>query len=78
MRDAGGAAQRFVALYDEYAKAKDVTRRRLYLETMEVILPGMNKIVMDDLAAKQAVPYLPLDPFLPRRAPAEPPPTGAH
>ena len=35
---------------------------------MEDILPGMNKIVMDDLSAKQAVPYLPLDPFLPRRA----------
>jgi len=68
VREATGVAQRFVALQLEYAKAKDVTRRRLYLETMEEILPGMNKIVMDDLSAKQAVPYLPLDPFLPRRA----------
>jgi membrane protease subunit HflK len=68
VREATGVAQRFVALQEEYAKAKDVTRRRLYIEAMEDILPGMNKIVLDDLSSKQAVPYLPLDPFLPRRA----------
>jgi membrane protease subunit HflK len=68
LRDATGVAERFTALQAEYAKAKDITRRRLYLETMEVILPGMNKIIMDDAAARQAVPYLPLDPFMPRRA----------
>ena len=67
VREASGTAQRFIALYDEYAKAKDVTRQRLYLETMEEILPRANKIILDDLAAKQAVPYLPLEPFLPRR-----------
>lgn len=67
VREATGVAQRFVALQQEYAKAKEVTRRRLYLETMEAILPDMNKIVMDDLSARQAVPYLPLEPFLPRR-----------
>ncbi|MGH7292357.1 MAG: FtsH protease activity modulator HflK, partial [Myxococcota bacterium] len=72
VRDAAGVAQRFTALQTEYAKAKDVTRRRLYLETMESILPGMNKIIMDDAAAKQAVPYLPLDAYMPRR-PAEAP-----
>jgi membrane protease subunit HflK len=75
--EATGAAKRFIALHDEYVKAKEVTRRRLYLETMEVILPGMHKIVMDDLAGKQAVPYLPLDPLLPRRA-AETPRTGGQ
>jgi modulator of FtsH protease HflK len=75
VRDATGIAQRFVALEEEYAKAKDVTRRRLYLETMEAILPGMNKIILDDLAGKQTVPYLPLDPFLPRRP--EPAQAGA-
>jgi membrane protease subunit HflK len=76
IRDAAGVAQRFAALEAEYAKAKDVTRLRLYLETMESILPRMNKIIMDDLAGKQTVPYLPLDPLLPRRA-LEPPPAGA-
>jgi membrane protease subunit HflK len=75
IRDAAGAAQRFSALVAEYAKAKDVTRLRLYLETMESILPRMNKIIMDDLAGKQTVPYLPLDTLLPRR-PLESPPAG--
>lgn len=67
VREATGAAARFTALYEEYAKAKDVTRQRLYLETLEEILPKANKIVLDDLAGKQAVPYLPLEPLLPRR-----------
>jgi membrane protease subunit HflK len=76
VREASGTAQRFVALHDEYAKAKDVTRQRLYLETMEDILPRANKIILDDLAARQAVPYLPLEPLLQRRpeaGAAEPP-----
>jgi hypothetical protein len=42
---------------------------------MENILPNANKIVMDDLAGKQAVPYLPLEPILRREPPkAESPP----
>lgn len=64
VREAAGAAERFVAVQEAYATAPDVTRRRLYLETMEQILPGMNKIVMDDLSAKQTVPYLPLEPLM--------------
>jgi membrane protease subunit HflK len=66
VREAAGAAARFNALYDEYTKAKEVTRRRLYLETLEEILPKANKIVLDDLAGRQAVPYLPLEPLLRR------------
>ena len=61
VQDATGAAKRFSALQQEYDKAKDVTRLRLYLETMEHVLPRMNKIIMDDVAGKQVVPYLPLD-----------------
>jgi membrane protease subunit HflK len=61
VQDATGAAQRFVALYDEYAKAKDVTRLRLYLETMEEVLPRVNKVLIDEQVGKQVVPYLPLD-----------------
>ncbi|MBI4514220.1 MAG: FtsH protease activity modulator HflK [Deltaproteobacteria bacterium] len=74
LQDAAGAAQRFTALHDEYSKAKEVTRQRLYLETMEEVLGRMNKILLDDLAGKQVVPYLPLDQVLkPRSAePAEP------
>jgi membrane protease subunit HflK len=61
VQDATGAAQRFKALQQEYAKAQDVTRLRLYLETMEQVLPRMNKIIIDDVAGKQVVSYLPLD-----------------
>jgi hypothetical protein len=44
---------------------------------MEIILPGANKIVMDDLAGKQTVPYLPLESVLPRReAPTTDAPAG--
>ncbi|HVN87491.1 MAG TPA: FtsH protease activity modulator HflK [Candidatus Binatia bacterium] len=61
VQDATGAAQRFSALQQEYEKAKDVTRLRLYLETMEQVLPRANKIILDDVAGKQVVPYLPLE-----------------
>jgi len=75
IQEAQGAAQRFVALHDEYTKAKDVTRLRLYLEAMEDILPHMDKIVIDEKAGEHTVPYLPLDQMLrPRGAPAAPEP----
>jgi modulator of FtsH protease HflK len=72
VQDATGAAQRFSALQQEYEKAKDVTRLRLYLETMEQVLPRMNKIILDDVAGKQVVPYLPLDQVI-KPKPAEAP-----
>jgi membrane protease subunit HflK len=78
IEDATGAAQRFVALHDEYLKAKDVTRLRLYLETMEEVLPRVNKVVVDEVAGRQTVPYLPLDQLLPKLRPGvEPPPEVA-
>ena len=65
---ADGDAQRFVAVYDEYVKARDVTTRRIYLETMEDVLRDMNKVVIDSSASGSGVvPYLPL-PELERRA----------
>jgi membrane protease subunit HflK len=70
--EATGTAQRFTALEREYTKAKDVTRTRLYLETMEDVLPKVNKILLDDVAAKQVVPYLPLDQVLKPRRPEGP------
>jgi membrane protease subunit HflK len=76
VREAAGAAQRFTALQAEYAKAPDVTRRRLYLETMEHVLPGVTKIVLDESAARQLVPYLPLDQMMKARG-QEPPAAGA-
>jgi membrane protease subunit HflK len=49
VNNANGDATRFVALHDEYRKAPDVTRRRLYLETMSDIMPRVGrKIVVDE------------------------------
>ncbi|WP_310619117.1 FtsH protease activity modulator HflK [Flexibacterium corallicola] len=60
--EANGQAQRFTKIYDEYAKAPDVTRQRLYLETMEKVLGKNNKIIIDgDISGSGVLPYLPLD-----------------
>jgi len=62
VNEAEGEAQRFVAVYDEYAKAQDVTRKRLYLETMERVFGEVDKIIIDDGASGSGVvPYLPLN-----------------
>ena len=62
IRNAEGEAQRFLALLKEYEQARDVTRKRMYLETMEEILsrPGMDKILLPEGAAGQVLPLLPL------------------
>jgi modulator of FtsH protease HflK len=62
---AQGEAARFISVYDEYVKAPEVTRRRLYLETMERVLGGMNKVILDGVSGGEAgqgvVPFLPLN-----------------
>lgn len=55
---AEGDAARFLSIYAQYTQAEGVTRKRMYLETMEKILSGMNKMVID--TKNGAVPYLPL------------------
>ncbi|HEX4533702.1 MAG TPA: protease modulator HflK, partial [Rhizomicrobium sp.] len=57
--EADGQARRFVSVLDEYRKAPDVTRRRIYIETMSQVLGGINKTIIDS-DAKGVVPYLPL------------------
>jgi membrane protease subunit HflK len=72
--DARGQADRFLKIYQEYAKAPEVTRRRMYLETMERVFAGMDKIIVDPNTAKGGggvVPYLPLG-ELGRNRPAQP------
>lgn len=63
VRRAQGDASRFLSVFTEYNKAKDITRRRLYLETMEEILgnPEIEKLIMSDDALRKSVPYLPLE-----------------
>ncbi|MFQ5912525.1 MAG: FtsH protease activity modulator HflK [Nitrospinota bacterium] len=59
IRMATGDANRFKQVLKEYLKAKDVTRKRLYLETMEEILPGITKIILDQ-EKSGVLPILPL------------------
>ena len=58
--EASGEAARFTSVYDEYKKSPEVTRKRMYLETMSGILSGTNKVIMDDSGGRGVVPYLPL------------------
>jgi membrane protease subunit HflK len=75
--EAKGQSARFLKVYDEYKKAPDVTRQRIYLETMERILGGSEKLVYDGggSSGQSIVPYLPLSELTPRR-PAPPPATS--
>ena len=58
---AQGDAQRFISVYNEYAQAKDVTKERIYIETMEEVMRNMNKVLIDKSAGGSGVvPYLPL------------------
>ncbi|CCD89693.1 Putative Protease activity modulator HflK [Bradyrhizobium sp. ORS 285] len=69
--EAKGQSARFLKVYDEYKKAPDVTRERIYLETMERVLGGSEKLVLDSGASGGPVPLLPLGDLAPRRqAPA--------
>jgi membrane protease subunit HflK len=54
-----GEAERFLAVEREYRKAPEVTRKRLYLETMEAVLPSVEKVVIEE-GTTQVLPYLPL------------------
>lgn len=68
---ATGDAQRFVSVLEAYKQAPDVTRERIYIETMEQVLKNANKIVIDkntEGGGQPVVPYLSLDPL--RRPPA--------
>jgi membrane protease subunit HflK len=58
---ASGDAQRFIQVYDQWAKAKDITTERLYLDTMEEVMRNVNKVMIDrNSAGSGVVPYLPL------------------
>jgi membrane protease subunit HflK len=62
--DAEGQAARFNSVYEEYKKAPEVTRQRMYLETIERVYGGMDKIIIDQDGEGNnsgVVPYLPLD-----------------
>jgi len=58
---ARGDAHRFLALWEEYQKAEDVTRRRLYLETVKDVLPQIETKFVIDESQKGILQFLPLD-----------------
>jgi modulator of FtsH protease HflK len=68
---ATGDAQRFLLVYNQYVQNKDVTTRRIYLDTMEKILGGMDKLLIEKTGGPGVLPYLPLDELL-KRKPAQP------
>ena len=70
--EATGEATRFSAIAVEWRKAPEVTRKRLYLETMEAVLPEVDKVIIEP-GTTQVLPYLPLGHD---RAPAQPRPVA--
>jgi len=59
--EAQGEAERFNKIYEEYAKAPQVTRQRLYLETIEEVYAPAEKVILDSEGGQGVVPYLPLN-----------------
>lgn len=61
VNEAEGEAQRFISVFNEYDKAKDVTRKRLFLETLEEVLSKSNKVIIEQgNQGTGVVPYLAL------------------
>ncbi len=58
---AQGEANRFLATLKEYNQSKDTISKRIYIETMEEILPKVEKVIIDGKAGDRLLPYLPLD-----------------
>ena len=68
--EATGQTSRFLKIYEQYKKAPDVTRQRMYLETMERVLGGADKIIIDPSEdGAGVVPYLPLNELTRPRSP---------
>jgi membrane protease subunit HflK len=60
IRRAQGETQRFLQVLGEYQAAKEITRKRLLLETLEEVLPRMDKIILEERAGPNVLPILPL------------------
>jgi membrane protease subunit HflK len=60
VKEAEGDASRFTQILKEYRKARNVTKKRLYLETMEEVLMDIEKVVIDSKHSGNLIPFLPL------------------
>lgn len=67
--EAQGEASRFSSIYNQYLSGKEVTKRRIYLETMESVLRGVDKVVME--GGQGPVPYMSLPDIARKRKEAE-------
>lgn len=81
VQEAEGEAQRFTSVYDQYVKAPEVTRQRIYLETLEKVLHDSNKVIVEPGSGPGVLPYLQLPALHPRKpaatTPTPPPPPKA-
>jgi membrane protease subunit HflK len=62
INEAEGDVARFSALLAQYHKAPEVTRRRIYLETLQEVLPGLRSKIILDEQTQNILPFLNLDP----------------
>jgi len=65
VNEASGDANRFLSVFEEYQKAPEVTRQRLYLETLNRVLPKMGRKTILDAELSGVLPFLPLEHALP-------------
>jgi membrane protease subunit HflK len=71
--EATGQTARFLKIYEQYKKAPEITRERMYLETMERVLGHADKVIVDTKQGAQGVvPYLPLQELVPSAQKAQP------
>ena len=68
---AQGDAEKFLKVLEEYQKAPEVTRQRLYLETIERILPNLEKIIIDSESSGSLLQFLPLKDLASSETPEE-------
>jgi modulator of FtsH protease HflK len=69
-----GEADRFLKVYEQYKLAPEVTRKRMFIETMERVLGNTDKVIIDNKAGTGVVPFLPLSDFSTK--PSTPQPEG--
>lgn len=70
--EAKGEADRFENVLEEYQKAPEVTRKRIFIETMQEVLSGTDKIILDEKGGAGVVPYLPLSELQRPQSPPSP------
>jgi membrane protease subunit HflK len=76
--EAKGEADRFESVLDEYQKAPEVTRKRIFIETMQEVLSNTDKIIIDEKGGSGVVPYLPLSELQKQVSPPPTPQTGGQ